>query len=670
MCFGPHSLPASLFSKNASAQYHGADTPDEPDSGLELDLRGRKHVNQQDNADALYWMQDDTGSAFIAFADPGEASANAFRTFIQGRLPHDLVRDEYGRITPIAQVSHDHLPTLQAQLWLHKYAGEAHTPMLVDKCGPIIQHMSHDPPQLSDSNAMTEKMLLVASHFTFIVGLLQSKYIFVHRKKSNSTCELPGCQKQSGTQPVVPTIVNLEPLIHWATVTLAADISLCRGRVQAFRRDGEKCGDPLWTQAIRKFMPENAPSYCLDCLEMLMDNRVPIMASLDRRSVSNSFTAINAQPAYLTEAEFLRDSIGGSEKHVEHGDYRTVARVYELPASRNSPDVQTRAAPLNLDGACDVRPDEDSHNVVGSDCWVTSCDKASARLSDSNGPESDSASSATDTTPLYVRYSTPQSLPGAVPQDDIRSSRWATINNSPSSPNSPLSNRIYSNPSFGLDGTLNDRAETTLSKKNMVNTPSEASTRAFGREIDPNAVLNPLKMSTSMSKDAKMTKEKTKDIRDFLSPTLETPHRQEEAPNPTPPPVNPPENKPDSMDTFDAYLAHAAKNNPSPPPTLQSKSKSPPKTKKKSPLRTKPAPPTTTNGPFPAKLSPPPCPPTISPITYHGNHLHLPPPRTHQQHSAVLEPRMCVCVVPLRVPGQVREAEREAWAAGVSGLSE
>jgi hypothetical protein len=170
---------------------------------------------------------------------------------------------------------------------------------------------------------------------------ITAKYIFVHRKKSSSTCELPGCQTQLGTQPIAQTIVTLELLIHWATVTLAADISLCRGHVPAFRRDGEKCGDPLWTQAVRQYTPQNAPSYCSDCLEMLMDDRVPIMASLDR-SVSKSFTAINAQPAYLAEAEFLRDANGGSNKHVEHGDYQTVARVYEFSASRNSPDVQTR----------------------------------------------------------------------------------------------------------------------------------------------------------------------------------------------------------------------------------------------------------------------------------------------------------------------------------------
>lgn len=183
MCFGLHSLPASLFSKHTSAQYHVADTPNEPDSELERDLRGRKHVNQQDNADALYWMQNDTGSAFVAFNDPGEASVNAFRTFIQGRLSHDLVRDEYGHIKPIAQVSQDHLSTLQAQLWLQKFAEDAHTPsdrmasqMQVDKCGPFVQDMLHSTPQLFDSSAMTDKMLSVASHFTFIVGLLQCKF--------------------------------------------------------------------------------------------------------------------------------------------------------------------------------------------------------------------------------------------------------------------------------------------------------------------------------------------------------------------------------------------------------------------------------------------------------------------------------------------------------------
>jgi len=187
MCFGLHSLPASLFSKHSAAPHQVADTPTEPDTKLdtelELDLRGRNHVDQQDNADGLYLMQNDTGSSYIAFTDPGEASVNAFRTFMEGQLPHHLIRDEYGHVTPIAQVSHDHLPTLQAQLWLQKFADDAHlasdgmaSDTQVDKCGPVIHHKLHDTPQLSYSNVMTDRMLSVASQFTFIVGLLQCKW--------------------------------------------------------------------------------------------------------------------------------------------------------------------------------------------------------------------------------------------------------------------------------------------------------------------------------------------------------------------------------------------------------------------------------------------------------------------------------------------------------------
>ena len=171
---------------------------------------------------------------------------------------------------------------------------------------------------------------------------MTAKYIFVHRKKLDRTCELPGCQIQTGTQLVAPIILTLEPLIHWATVTLAADFTLCRGRVQAFRRNAEKCDDPLWTHAIKKCTPKNAPSYCSDCLEMLMDNRVPIMESLDR-SVSKSFTAVNAQPAHLAEVGGLRVTNGGLEKYFKNGGYQTVVRVDEFPACRNSPDGHARA---------------------------------------------------------------------------------------------------------------------------------------------------------------------------------------------------------------------------------------------------------------------------------------------------------------------------------------
>lgn len=231
--------------------------------------------------------------------------------------------------------------------------------------------------------------------------------------------------------------------------------------------------------------------------------------------------------------------------------------------------------PLNLDGARDVRPDEDFHNVFGSDSSTTSYDKASASHSDGHSAEGDSTSSATEASPLQDRSFTtesPVSHSDTMPQDDILPPRWSTVNNSPSLLTSPLSNHInlspyaQATPSFGLDGASNNRAEATLDNKNTiktsaVNTPSRHPIRAFGREIDLNLVLIPLKMI----KDARITKEHTKDIRDFLTPTLNTAQRQGLMPTSTPP-IDIPEQDHEPVDIFAAYLAHAAKSDSSPPP--------------------------------------------------------------------------------------------------------
>lgn len=289
--------------------------------------------------------------------------------------------------------------------------------------------------------------------------------------------------------------------------------------------------------------------------------------------------------------------------------------------------------PLNLDGARDVRPDEDFHNVFGSDSSTTSYDKASASHSDGHSAEGDSTSSATEASPLQDRSFTtesPVSHSDTMPQDDILPPRWSTVNNSPSLLTSPLSNHInlspyaQATPSFGLDGASNNRAEATLDNKNTiktsaVNTPSRHPIRAFGREIDLNPVLIPLKMI----KDARITKEHTKDIRDFLTPTLNTAQRQGLMPTSTPP-IDIPEQDHEPVDIFAAYLAHAAKSDSSPPPKPNPKPKTPPKPKKTSPPRPSPAPPNT--GPFPAKLTPLLCPPTISPLTYAAYLSRTPPP--------------------------------------------
>jgi hypothetical protein len=84
----------------------------------------------------------------------------------------------------------------------------------------------------------------------------------------------------------------IEPLVHWATITPVVDVLLCGGSIQAFRRNGEKCGDPLWSQALRQIVPQHPASYCSTCLGMLFDNRSNVWAALKSKKPA-SFAAVN-----------------------------------------------------------------------------------------------------------------------------------------------------------------------------------------------------------------------------------------------------------------------------------------------------------------------------------------------------------------------------------------
>jgi hypothetical protein len=291
---------------------------DELDSEVEVDLRGRKHVEQDENSDGVYWLQNNTRSSYAVFPVPGRATADALRKFLDERLHPSLITDEYGSVTTLAEISDDHLPTLQAQLWLDSVNGSAKTrfqPMTLHNqirgCGPAVQHAPHSTPSSAVGALMAQEALFVACHITFVGELLECKlkimyrwqaltvlanHIFVLRKKASGACEFPKCRTRSEDQSLLSAHVTIEPLVHWATVTPVVDGLLCGGRIQTFRRDGEKCDDPLWSQALEQIMPKHPASYCSACLEMLFDNRTHAWAAVQRKGPA--FTAINqCQPA-------------------------------------------------------------------------------------------------------------------------------------------------------------------------------------------------------------------------------------------------------------------------------------------------------------------------------------------------------------------------------------
>jgi hypothetical protein len=140
-----------------------------------------------------------------------------------------------------------------------------------------------------------------------------ANHIFVLHNKSRSACEFSTCRAKSADQPLVSTL-TIEPLVHWGTVTPTTDINLCRGRIQAFRRDGEKCADPLWTLALEHFTSQQPISYCSGCLDMLMDNPAEAGAAIAQKEHA-SFTPINrTTPGLHVEGFNVGNELGESDK--------------------------------------------------------------------------------------------------------------------------------------------------------------------------------------------------------------------------------------------------------------------------------------------------------------------------------------------------------------------
>jgi hypothetical protein len=168
--------------KGLSAPCRGNYMHEEPGNELALDLQGRRHVERFDNADGVYWLQQDTRSSLVMFPLPGAASANEFRKFLEERLPQHLIMDEYQCVMPIEDISDDQLPRLQAWIWVKKHDDSANTRIhagaierMVKECGSVAQHSSGSLPQTYHDGMSTEQISLVARYGQSIIELLQCK---------------------------------------------------------------------------------------------------------------------------------------------------------------------------------------------------------------------------------------------------------------------------------------------------------------------------------------------------------------------------------------------------------------------------------------------------------------------------------------------------------------
>lgn len=91
-----------------------------------LDLRARKRFDWDAN-DQQYYVghAEDPSPSYPDFPMPGLASADKLRGFLHQTLQPDQILDEYGNECEITDVSNDHLPVLQAKLWVKISGGRS-----------------------------------------------------------------------------------------------------------------------------------------------------------------------------------------------------------------------------------------------------------------------------------------------------------------------------------------------------------------------------------------------------------------------------------------------------------------------------------------------------------------------------------------------------------------
>jgi hypothetical protein len=374
----------------------------------------------------------------------------------------------------------------------------------------------------------------------------------------------------------------MEPLIHWGTVT-PADTLLCCGRIMAFRRDGEKCDDPLWTLAMRKFTPQDPMTYCTGCLDMLMDKAPSIMPIVENKAAT-FFTAMSTPSASMniqtnnnsfeenSRSAYFPASAREGERHdsSEHSGDRTLIVSFAMISTHgclvpchtfqhlekhflciiHSQIMLTGfQASLSLDGACDAQSVQ-----KGQAQCLDSCTKQDTSIPQSNIKSSTykagndnsrrySISSFTENSPdlrkSFTQSTTMSCQRAAVPNIHHGASTWATITDLRSSPWALLSDRINSctdtqpvinpiKPAFKNTSLKASQTYTATNKLGATHTtpePRQSTKREFGRELDANTVIRPRNRFDSSPHHINMLEDDPKcaaDIRKIFKPALKT----------------------------------------------------------------------------------------------------------------------------------------------------
>ncbi|KAI4643768.1 hypothetical protein J4E93_006781 [Alternaria ventricosa] len=212
--------------------------------------------------EGFYTNQDDHWSSHYLFPKIGKEASEVFVQYLEGR----------GITTPTLDDSVEQYLKLQTALWKKssRVAKPGHQSLRFMSAAQTYR-WSYDQ--------------VLAEHAGHVIQALEGRgsgtryqttgdVVFIFNENSKKPCGNPSCPdtKKRATGQIQPSrVVTLEPLLDWGTVEPASDIIVAAGRIFPFRRNGPRMKDPLWTQVARKLVPQQPPTYCLGCIEELVD---------------------------------------------------------------------------------------------------------------------------------------------------------------------------------------------------------------------------------------------------------------------------------------------------------------------------------------------------------------------------------------------------------------
>lgn len=447
-------------------------------------------------SEGFYTCQDDLWSTHFLFPKVGEVSGQAFYLHLQN----------WGIGLPVLHGGYEQFLKLQALFW-RKTTG-------VNE----LDHESPGPPNATQAHRWTDDQDL-AEHLRHVTNALEGRgsgkiyqtkgdLIFVVHDDSEKYCSnlsCPGAGSKAAEKLESSLAITLEPLLDWGTVRPASDVRVASGRIFAFRRNGPRMNDPLWTQQVKMLVPKQPRTYCLGCLEELVNRQTEAQFIIDR-SVGYPCEAGNH---YFSVQPIQRPS-----SRSELYDLREGGEFVDNSSSEGL--VSSTAGPLHLDGVADGTSYAKSHDYTSTKMNVHECSWTAEDdlflVGDTVGGKGSSRSQR------LSRSFTPPSGPSRVGSihsqlsSSSSSHRPIPLNNSrpPTLGTSRTSTFVYRDPTS---------ARQTLLKESVPDFGS--STHRFGREIDTNAVhrffTNHRIRRENMSK-AKDTNTRNSDIRNFFTP--------------------------------------------------------------------------------------------------------------------------------------------------------